>query len=132
MSIEAKPEHVQQAVYRTLADLSISYIDQVLLRVVPGHQDFKSLWKALEHVKESGLVKEIGVCNLNVQELKDLLSYAKIRPVANQIRVLGKLDTNLVELCEKEGIKLVAGAPTEVGKFSLYKTFLTQYRCFRL
>jgi len=41
----------------------------------------------MEALVEKGLVKNIGVSNFNVQLIWDMLSYAKIRPVANEVEI---------------------------------------------
>ena len=52
-------------------------------------------WKAMESLVSKGLVRNIGVSNWNCQGLRDLLSYAKIKP-----SVLGEFDWGLGELVE--------------------------------
>lgn len=41
------------------------------------------LWPDMEALIEKGLTKSIGVSNFNTQLLWDLLTYCKIKPVAN-------------------------------------------------
>ena len=43
--------------------------------------------QAMEKLVDQGLVKHIGVSNFSVKKLKDLLSYARIKPAVNQIEV---------------------------------------------
>lgn len=45
------------------------------------------LWPDLEALVQKGLTKSIGVSNFNVQMIMDLLCYAKIKPVCNQIEL---------------------------------------------
>lgn len=47
--------------------------------------DLRSSWAALEQCVERGLTKAIGVSNFSVAVLKDLMSFAKIPPVVNQV-----------------------------------------------
>ena len=42
-------------------------------------------WRAMEALVEKGLVRNIGVSNWNCQGLRDLLSYAKIKPAVLQV-----------------------------------------------
>lgn len=40
--------------------------------------------QAMEGLVEEGLVKHIGVSNFSIKKIKDVLSYAKIKPAVNQ------------------------------------------------
>jgi D-xylose reductase len=40
----------------------------------------KETWRAMEKLVEEGLVKNIGVCNVGTTMLRDILSYAKVKP----------------------------------------------------
>lgn len=42
-------------------------------------------WRGLESLVIKGLVKNIGVSNCNILQLKDILSFAVIKPYANQV-----------------------------------------------
>jgi D-xylose reductase len=37
-------------------------------------------WKEMEDLVDSGLVRNIGISNFNVQSILDLLTYCKYRP----------------------------------------------------
>jgi D-xylose reductase len=37
-------------------------------------------WRAMEELVEEGLVRNIGVCNVNISLLRDIVNYAKIKP----------------------------------------------------
>lgn len=45
----------------------------------------KPMWKAMEGLVETGLVRAIGVSNFGVQQIKELLQFAKIVPAVNQV-----------------------------------------------
>ncbi|KAG5531804.1 hypothetical protein RHGRI_026428 [Rhododendron griersonianum] len=45
---------------------------------------FKTTWKAMEDLVTLGLVRAIGVSNFSVQQIKELLKFAKIVPAVNQ------------------------------------------------
>lgn len=53
-----------------------------------GPQGRRTLWAALERLKEEGLTKDIGVSNYGVHHLKEMKEYARVYPPAtNQIEV---------------------------------------------
>ena len=57
-------------------------------------------------------MKAIGVSNFQVHHLEDLLSYAKVVPVINQVELHPKLDQKEVrDFCEKHDIKVQAWSP---------------------
>ena len=37
-------------------------------------------WKAMEDLVRDGLVKSIGICNMGTTAVRDILSYAKVKP----------------------------------------------------
>ena len=43
-------------------------------------------WRAMESLVEQGLVRNIGVSNWNCQGLRDLFTFAKIKPSVLQVK----------------------------------------------
>ena len=74
-------------------------IEQVF---IPLHET----WNGMEElVNIHKITKHIGVCNLNVQLLSDLLSYCNIKPLVNQVEMHPYLNQkSLVEFCQMKGI----------------------------
>ena len=69
-------------------------------------------WKEMEQLVRDGLTKAIGVSNFNVQSLADLLTYAEILPVCNQIELHPYLvQDGLVDFMHKVNIRPVAYCP---------------------
>ncbi|CAE7505404.1 XYL1 [Symbiodinium natans] len=134
-----RKEHVPMACQRTLDDLGLDYLDLYLihfpisLAFVPfetcyppewtdkpgntGHMVFdpvpyRETWEAMESLQESGKARHIGVSNLTVQSLMDVLSYCKIRPAVNQIESHVYLQQpSLVGFCKAHGIGVTAFSP---------------------
>jgi len=49
--------------------------------------DIKSMWRGLEQCVELGLTKSIGVSNFSCKKIEELLRYANIPPVVNQVEL---------------------------------------------
>lgn len=140
-------EHVRPAVERSLTDLNLDYLDLYLIhfpiatKFVPFEDRYppewffdpdaqspkiepvaiptSETWRAMEELVEAGLVKNIGVCNFNCQLLRDLLSYARIRPSVLQIESHPQLtQEKLIRFCQQEGIAVTAFSP--LGAESYY------------
>lgn len=77
---------IAMSIEQSLADLQCSYLDLLLIHW-PVKDCVKKTWQVMEQYVIQGKVRSIGVSNFNRSHLDDLLSYATIRPVINQIEV---------------------------------------------
>jgi diketogulonate reductase-like aldo/keto reductase len=62
----------------------------------PNKKPLHKLWAELESLVDKGLTKSLGLSNFNLQLTSDLLTYARIKPVCNQIE--------LHPLCVQDGL----------------------------
>lgn len=128
-----RKEHVEAACRRTLEDLGVEYLDLYLihfpisLKFVPFETRYppewfhdptaanprmeedpvsiEETWRAMENLVKQGLVKNIGVCNFGCSILRDLLSYAEIKPSVLQIELHPFLtQKNLIRFCKINNI----------------------------
>ncbi|MGJ8698056.1 MAG: aldo/keto reductase [Verrucomicrobiaceae bacterium] len=134
-----EPQHVRAACERSLKDLGVDQLDLYLIhfpislqfvpfeeRYPPGWVDpseenaamkpisvpYADTWRAMEQLVDDGLVKRIGVCNLTTQSLRDLLSYARIKPAALQVELHPYLCQDaLVRYAQSEDIAVTAFSP---------------------
>lgn len=124
------PDHVEAACRKTLADLRLEYLDLYLVHwgiafeygenpepVRNGAAKTEPValyqtWKAMEQLVKKGLVKSIGVANYTAPMILDLLAYAKIVPVTNQIEIHPyNSQEELVKYCQKNQIHVTAYSP---------------------
>lgn len=76
-------EEAKKSVLLSLQKLKTEYLDLVLL-----HQpfaDYYGAWRALEDLYQEGKIRAIGVSNFYPDRLVDLASFAKIKPMVNQV-----------------------------------------------
>ena len=63
----------------------------------------------MEAVCREGLTKNIGVSNIGLQMLREVLNYATIKPAALQIELHPYLvQANTVRVCKEEGLAVMA------------------------
>ena len=77
---------VADSIDESLAKLDMGYVDLLLIHW-PVKDCVKHTWQVMEDYVRQGKVRSIGVSNFNRHHLDDLLAYAEIRPVVNQIEV---------------------------------------------
>jgi len=72
----------------------------------------KESWEALEMLKKNEEVKQIGLANFGERHLKELLTFAKVKPAVNQFEIHPyNQRAKLVKLCQDEGIAVNAYSP---------------------
>ncbi len=133
-------KHVRPACERSLRDLKVDYLDLYLIhfpialeyippekrypagwfqdpdaakpRMMPARVPISETWQAMEELVSAGLVKDIGVSNFGTSLLRDMLSYAKIRPAVLQVEMHPYLtQEKLVRFCHEETIVVTAFSP---------------------
>ena len=76
-------DETKKSVLESMRKLKTNYIDLVLL-----HQPFADVygaWRALEDLYAEGIIKAIGVSNFYPDRLVDICSFARIKPMVNQV-----------------------------------------------
>ena len=125
------PDNVEKACKKTLSDLHLDYLDLYLVHwgiafkpgkdlepldrdgmVITEPVSIQKTWKAMESLVDKGLVKSIGVANFTAAMITDLLSYAEIKPVMNQVEIHPfNAQPELVDYCSKKKITITAYSP---------------------
>ena len=139
-----RPEHVRMACQKSLDDMGLAYVDLYLihfpisLEFVPFEKRYPpewfhdpdaanpkmesidvpvmDTWREMEALVDAGMAKNIGVANFNCQGLRDLVSYAKIKPSVLQVELHPLLQqSNLVRYAQSLGIHVTAFSPLGHG-----------------
>ena len=121
-------EDPEKALKASLERLNLSYVDLYLDhwpsgKCYTGKIDLKLIsikefWPKMESLVEKGLTKSIGVSNYNVQNLLNILSICKIKPVADEVEFHPYLyQKDLKEFCGKQGIVVIAYNPMVKGSY---------------
>lgn len=120
--------NVREACVRSLQRLQVPYLDLYLLhwpfalkpdptdpdKFEPGPQQFDDFplykaWEQMEALVDEGLVRHIGLSNWTVALTRDLLCYARIKPVCNQFEAQPfHNQQKLIQFCQENSIVPVA------------------------
>jgi len=105
-----------KALTKSLTDLRLDRIDLYLIHY-PVSKLRRESWQALETLYEEGKCRAIGVSNYTIRHLEELLGYAKIKPVVNQVEFHPWLyQKELLDFCRKHGIAVEAYSPLTKGQ----------------
>lgn len=128
------PDHVEQALDRTLADLQLDYLDifmmhfPIAFKFVPFEEKYPAstycgdgdkivldkvpildTWRVMESMIAKGKAKSIGISNFNGSNLIDLLAGARVPPAVLQIEHHPYLQQpRLVQWAQSQGIVVIA------------------------
>jgi len=101
----------EQTFATSLEKLNTDYVDLLLLHFpVPVLR--KPTWQALEQIQSEGGAHSIGVSNYTIRHLKEMETYAKVKPAVNQVELhLFLQQPELVKYCQDNDITVEAYSP---------------------
>ncbi|KAK9459604.1 NADP-dependent oxidoreductase domain-containing protein [Lipomyces oligophaga] len=107
----------KKAINFSLRECDLGYIDLYLIHSPnPGKVMRKETWLAMEEAVKEGKIRSIGVSNYGIKHLKELESYATIKPAVNQLEIHPFLTRKeLVEYCQANDIVVEAFCPITRG-----------------
>ena len=112
-------EQAKESVLESMRKLRTDYLDLVLL-----HQpfaDYYGAYRALEDLYEAGKLRAIGISNFYPDRMVDIASFARIRPMVNQVEVHPlHQQAEAKQWLDKYGIQMEAWAPFGEGRGGLF------------
>ena len=131
-----RPERVKPAFEASRARLQVDYIDLYLIHTPfafqPGdNQDprdangnviydngvtLMDTWRAMEGLLDSGKLKAIGLSDVNLEQVREVVASGTVKPAVVQVESHPYLpQTELLDFCNSNGIVMLAFAPLGHG-----------------
>jgi aryl-alcohol dehydrogenase-like predicted oxidoreductase len=117
------PKSVRKECHESLKRLGLDVIDLYQMHWPDPINDIERAWEEMVRLKEEGLVRHIGVCNHDVEQLERI---ARIHPAASlqppYSMIHREVEKDLLGYCGSHGIGVVVYSPIQrgllTGKFS--------------
>ncbi len=112
-------EKTKASVLESLRKLQTDYLDLCLLH--QPFSDYYGSWRALEDLYEEGKIKAIGISNFYPDRMVDIASFARIRPMVNQVET-HPLNQQILakQYMDKYHVQIEAWAPFGEGRGGLF------------
>lgn len=113
-------EEAKTSVLESMRKLKVDYLDLCLL-----HQPFNDVYgayRALEELYDEGKIRAIGISNFYPDRMIDIASFARIKPMVNQIEVHPHhQQTESKAWHDKYGVQVEAWAPFGEGRGGMFE-----------
>ena len=112
-------EEAKKSVLESMQKLHTDYLDLCLLH--QPFSDYYGAWRALEELYDEGKIRAIGVSNFYPDRLVDICSFARIKPMVNQVENHPfNQQTEAKKWMDKYGVQIEAWAPFGEGRGNLF------------
>lgn len=129
IAAEAKTyESAAKSIEETIAKMGFDYIDMMIIHSPQPWNEWRQddnryfaenreVWKALEDAYEAGKIKAIGVSNFLKDDLDNILSDCRVKPMVNQILLhISNTNLELIDFCKENHILVEAYSPIAHGE----------------
>ena len=118
-SQQATPGQLRGLVEDNLRELGLDRLDLVYLRVggrgAPGGEPVAERFAALAELREEGLIRHLGISNVDAAQLAEARAIAPVAAVQNAHHVHATADAGLLAECTRSGIAFVPFFPLGGG-----------------
>jgi aryl-alcohol dehydrogenase-like predicted oxidoreductase len=125
---QASPDQLRGLVEDNLRELGLDRLDLVYLRVGamagPGGESVTDRFAALAGLRDEGLIRHLGVSNIDAAQLAEAQAVAPVAAVQNTFHVHHAGDTDLLAHCAGQGIAFVPFFPLGGGLDPIDDTLL--------
>lgn len=115
---DCSPEHLREACEGSLKRLKVDRIDLYQLHTVDDNVPLGESLGALIDLQQEGKIRDIGVCNVNCEQLKEALVLTSVATVQNRYNIAERDSADVLADCERERIGFIPWFPLMAGKLS--------------
>jgi len=109
------PGHLQHAAYCSRDRLGVDEIDLYQLHRVDPDTPLEDSVTALAELKDEGVIRHVGLSNVDVEQLDRARDVCEIATVQNRYSVVEREHESVLEACEEYGIGFMPWSPMNSG-----------------
>lgn len=109
------PEEIRSGVLENLEHLGVDRLDVVNLRVMTTGEPIGDKFAVLAAMREQGLIRHLGVSNVDAAQLAEAQAIAPVVCVQNMYSLGNRADDALLDSCAEQGIAYVPFFPLGGG-----------------
>jgi pyridoxine 4-dehydrogenase len=106
-----RPEHLSQAVDKSLARLKLERIDLYQLHAVDRKVSLEESVGALKKAQDAGKIRHVGLSNVTTQEIERARKILPIVSVQNEYNIADRKSEKVLLFCEKENLGFIPWFP---------------------
>lgn len=114
-----KYDQTMHAFEESLKRLDMDYMDLYLIHWTVDNMPLKETFKAFNELVEQGLLKNVGVSNFSIEQLKEAQSHSQQIILTNQVPYSlahrKYAQNGMLDYCQENGIIFTAYSPVEQG-----------------
>lgn len=120
-------ETAAASIDESLTRLGLDHVDLLIIhspqpwaefRAGDNHYHAENLeaWRAMEDAQAAGRVRSIGVSNFLIDDLRNIIDNARVRPAVNQVLAhVGNTPFELIDFCQSNDVVVEAYSPVAHG-----------------
>jgi aryl-alcohol dehydrogenase-like predicted oxidoreductase len=121
-----RPEYLRQCVLMSLRRLGIERIDLWQLHRIDPKVPRDEQFDAIAQMQKEGLIRHVGLSEVNVEEIKAAQKYFRVATVQNLYNLVNRQSEAVLDFCEANGIGFIPWFPLAAGQLAGDDSPLTQ------
>lgn len=112
---DGRPEHLREACEGSLRRLGVDAIDLYQLHTVDPKVPYEESMGALKRLREEGKIREIGISNVDSDQLETARGMVRVVTVQNRYNWNDRSSRDVLERCRERGIGFIPWFPLDAG-----------------
>ncbi len=113
-----RPDYLRQCVQMSLRRLGVKRIDLWQLHRIDPKFDRDAQFGVIRDMQREGLIRHVGLSEVNVEEIEAAEKYFKVVSVQNMYNLAQRQSEDVLDYCEKNNIAFIPWSPLADGDLS--------------